>query len=103
MALIEVICNDRLGQKGERLFDSASSGDLADRPLLRRPVRVKCEYVAFVPFVVHPRHADSSRSSPSYSSDDTVGDLKKLVAAQTGTKPYAFFPLLLLFQDARES
>ncbi|GAA5980019.1 hypothetical protein JCM10908_001501 [Rhodotorula pacifica] len=40
MALIEIIANDRLGNK----------------------VRVKCD------------------------SDDTVGDLKKLIAAQTGTK-----------------
>ncbi|SGY35593.1 BQ5605_C002g01783 [Microbotryum silenes-dioicae] len=40
LALIEIIANDRLGQK----------------------VRVKCD------------------------SEDTVGDLKKLIAAQTGTK-----------------
>jgi ubiquitin-like protein 5 len=41
MAMIEVICNDRLGKK----------------------VRVKC------------------------NADDTIGDLKKMIAAQTGTRP----------------
>uniref|UniRef100_A0A5F8HJ91 Ubiquitin-like protein 5 n=1 Tax=Monodelphis domestica TaxID=13616 RepID=A0A5F8HJ91_MONDO len=41
-AMIEVVCNDRLGKK----------------------VRVKCKP----------------------STDDTIGDLKKLIAAQTGTR-----------------
>ncbi len=41
MAMIEVVCNDRLGKK----------------------VRVKC------------------------NADDTIGDLKKMIAAQTGTRP----------------
>ncbi|KAG0664238.1 ubiquitin-like modifier hub1 [Rhodotorula mucilaginosa] len=46
-ALIEVIANDRLGNKGE---------------------------------------SPSSCSFTRRDSDDTVGDLKKLIAAQTGTK-----------------
>lgn len=55
--MIEVILNDRVGKK----------------------IRVKCKY-------------DSSSSLTNFhlaifSLDDTVGDLKKLVALQIGTRP----------------
>ena len=58
MSLSQVIANDRLGRKGtsHRSFFSISG-----RNLDRFQVRVKC------------------------SPDDTVGDLKKLIAAQIGT------------------
>ncbi|KAG8722432.1 ubiquitin-like modifier hub1 [Ceratobasidium sp. 394] len=57
MPLIEVIANDRLGRKGK--YKPPSALPIPDH--FPRPVRVKC------------------------SPDDTVGDLKKLIAAQTGT------------------
>ena len=62
--MIEIIANDRLGRKGEclRPFTPCSNtggGGLIFQLFL--PVRVKC------------------------SPLDTVGDLKKLIAAQTGT------------------
>ncbi|KAG2076885.1 ubiquitin-like protein [Suillus decipiens] len=56
MPLIEVIANDRLGRKGEPT--QFHDPNPRSSNLL---VRVKC------------------------SPDDTVGDLKKLIAAQTGT------------------
>ena len=52
----QVIANDRLGRKGKLRCHSPVEG-----PADGSPVRVKC------------------------SPDDTVGDLKKLIAAQTGT------------------
>jgi len=67
--MIEVIANDRLGRKGSSFFStspsflSSSSSSPPSRPSSLSPtsVRVKC------------------------SPQDTVGDLKKLIAAQTGT------------------
>ena len=71
--MIEVICNDRLGKK----------------------VRVKAKYV----WHGRRRRRRSSSSSTTdgrdvggaarraHSPDDTIGDFKKLVAAQTGTAP----------------
>ncbi|CAE6509257.1 unnamed protein product [Rhizoctonia solani] len=59
MPLIEVIANDRLGRKGI-CHNTLAKIRMA---LIASPVRVKC------------------------SPDDTVGDLKKLIAAQTGTDP----------------
>jgi len=53
---MQVIANDRLGRKG----GPASSPD-SNPNSIDLPVRVKC------------------------SPNDTVGDLKKLIAAQTGT------------------
>ena len=54
----QVIANDRLGRKGTQtyIFQVCDS-----HSSMRSAVRVKC------------------------SPDDTVGDLKKLIAAQTGT------------------
>lgn len=58
--MIEIIANDRLGRKGARPLPSTfCPGPHADPSVLL--VRVKC------------------------SPTDTVGDLKKLIAAQTGT------------------
>ncbi|KAJ7074146.1 ubiquitin-like protein [Mycena amicta] len=57
MGLIEVIANDRLGRKGSR--HGAHNSHPTNQ--LNSSVRVKC------------------------SPEDTVGDLKKLIAAQTGT------------------
>ena len=51
----QVIANDRLGRKGQHVLHSRTASNLTSS------VRVKC------------------------SSEDTVGDLKKLIAAQTGT------------------
>ena len=70
--MIEITCNDRLGKK----------------------VRVKCKYPPSNTLICmstgHTRlgsvHEFSLTSKP-YSPDDTIGDLKKLVAAQTGTRP----------------
>ena len=60
MALIEVIANDRLGRKGkEGHWNFKGEVGLPSSTL----VRVKC------------------------SPEDTVGDLKKLIGAQTGTDP----------------
>jgi ubiquitin-like protein 5 len=56
--MIEVIANDRLGRKGKFPFSLLLISHKLTCPL---PVRVKC------------------------SPTDTVGDLKKLIAAQTGT------------------
>ncbi|GAB5567693.1 ubiquitin-like protein 5 [Prionailurus iriomotensis] len=54
--MIEVVCNDRLGKK----------------------VRVKCKY---------PPAAERQWFLGHLSlTDDTIGDLKKLIAAQTGTR-----------------
>jgi ubiquitin-like protein 5 len=60
--MIEVVLNDRLGKK----------------------VRVKCKYVIFIAshFFQTPYIFCLFRSP-----DDTIGDLKKLAAAQLGTKP----------------
>ncbi|KAG0345897.1 Ubiquitin-like 5 [Podila humilis] len=65
--MIEVVCNDRLGKK----------------------VRVKCKYVILSnclgrTFGMLSGHPQSSAIVVS-AGDDTVGDLKKLIAAQTGT------------------
>jgi ubiquitin-like protein 5 len=69
--MIEVVLNDRLGKK----------------------IRVKCKCVRVVSssssraldaFVPQKKTRLTSRAR---SEDDTVGDLKKLVAAQTGTRP----------------
>jgi ubiquitin-like protein 5 len=56
--MIEIILNDRVGKK----------------------IKVKCKYS--VKFVMIHRHKFVLRSL-----DDTIGDLKKLVALQIGTKP----------------
>ena len=62
--MIEVTCNDRLGKK----------------------IRVKCKCVARR--CTRSEHRAPSRvSPPARSTDDTVGDLKKLIAAQIGTRP----------------
>lgn len=58
ISLSQVIANDRLGRKGMLHHDIFST---PSRNSHRSQVRVKC------------------------SSEDTVGDLKKLIAAQTGT------------------
>lgn len=59
--MIEVVCNDRLGKK----------------------VRVKCKYGrdAFCFACIGVFLLLENACSP----DDTIGDLKKLIAAQTGT------------------
>lgn len=44
---------------------------------LGKKVRVKCKYVCFVIWAL------LTKASP----DDTIGDLKKLAAAQLGTRP----------------
>lgn len=62
MRLIEIIANDRLGRKGESFLYGIARESIADHSL-PDSVRVKC------------------------SPEDTVGDLKKLIAAQTGTSP----------------
>lgn len=62
MRMIEIIANDRLGRKGEWI--THERGKLSClRLFFPLIVRVKC------------------------SPDDTVGILKKLIAAQTGTQP----------------
>lgn len=66
--MIEIVVNDRLGKSAPRTqFRADEHLMLTDTALLfclaGRRVRVKCE------------------------PDDTVGDLKKLIAAQTGTRP----------------
>lgn len=66
MSMIEVVCNDRLGFVGCLLGRVQLAWGIvlmAGECHGRRKVRVKC------------------------NSDDTVGDLKKLIAAQTGTRP----------------
>jgi len=57
--MIEITCNDRLGKKVS-LDQKAIGNVLNSTP--KTQVRVKC------------------------NPDDTIGDLKKLIAAQTGTK-----------------
>ncbi|XP_024115578.1 ubiquitin-like protein 5 [Oryzias melastigma] len=61
--MIEVICNDRLGKK----------------------VRVKCKYPSVKSCDWFSMAAKCSSTS-LHSSEDTIGDLKKLIAAQTGTR-----------------
>ena len=82
--MIEVVLNDRLGKK----------------------IRVKCKCVGDPRVVAPPRAIARARAAarrstnhsfprlirssllpPTRSEDDTIGDLKKLVAAQTGTRP----------------
>lgn len=65
LEIVKVIANDRLGRKGRHIY-IANALEMYSRSLLCamwQTVRVKC------------------------SPDDTVGDLKKLIAAQTGTNP----------------
>ncbi|KFO28740.1 Ubiquitin-like protein 5 [Fukomys damarensis] len=67
--MIEVVCNDRLGKK----------------------VRVKCKYPSTVEGqwslgVLGTRQPPTTYLSVCRSTDDTIGDLKKLIAAQTGTR-----------------
>ena len=61
--MIEVILNDRLGKK----------------------IRVKCKCAPRLsPYAIFPPFAPALTRMIPCSEDDTVGDLKKLVAAQTG-------------------
>ncbi len=68
--MIEVVLNDRLGKK----------------------IRIKCKYVAWCMSVAHTDNTNTDNTTQHiphipHSEDDTIGDLKKLVAAQTGTRP----------------
>jgi hypothetical protein len=74
--MIEVIANDRLGGKGA----SALAHSFV-RLLNRTAVRVKCSCA--LARSVHP----VLPADRPHSANDTVGDLKKLIAAQKGTKP----------------
>ena len=56
--MIEVVCNDRLGKKVDVSFYGLVYARAGDLLLTRAQVRVKC------------------------NADDTIGDLKKLIAAQ---------------------
>ncbi|KAH8348227.1 hypothetical protein KR084_005595 [Drosophila pseudotakahashii] len=57
--MIEITCNDRLGKK---VSSEPNACDTLLHSAFHLQVRVKC------------------------NPDDTIGDLKKLIAAQTGTK-----------------
>ena len=61
--MITVICNDRLGKK----------------------VRVKCEYLLLSFFSNEALRWMTEETDFCFSSNDKVGDLKMLIAAQTGT------------------
>ncbi len=70
--MIEVILNDRLGKKVRMLHACARTARCRKKPV------EKGEH--------HPP-APPSQVRVKCNEDDTIGDLKKLVAAQTGTRP----------------
>lgn len=82
VSMIEVTANDRLGGKGKTVFlPVCCSLKLTHR----HAVRVKCRWDTepLFPKVYHEADMPPALGSP----DDTIGDLKKLIAAQKGTKP----------------
>lgn len=91
--MIEVICNDRLGKKIRVKCKCVMAGVAASRwgapggcrKQAGRIARSSLGSWSFLP----------PASLPSCSPDDTVGDLKKLIAAQTGAltlQTWARFP-----------
>lgn len=101
--MIEVVLNDRLGKKirvkckcgpvpsGRRRRTRAKATEaVASRRWLacsRAGVRA-CTLTHVLSYAPPTRHEPHSRCRiRTCSEDDTVGDLKKLVAAQTGTRP----------------
>ena len=100
--MIEITCNDRLGKKvrvkckyvlfrvpsvfpntkfvsKERSACLTRVQTLTDHPYMPTTHRVHRPPIT-------PTASTASISLPLSSGDDTIGDLKKLVAAQTGTK-----------------
>jgi len=82
--MIEVVLNDRLGKKIRVKCKCVTTNPprrVAPPPAPIFPPRWAPPTLAELnPLTVNPH-------SPTNSEDDTIGDLKKLVAAQTGTRP----------------
>lgn len=88
--MIEVICNDRLGKKIRVKCNPGTSvlccTCTCETCVMLRlcPKSSPSSTPAAVGCSLPPAH---QRKFPPAHADDTVGDLKKLLAAQTGTRP----------------
>jgi len=78
--MIEVICNDRLGKKIRVKCNPGAQQAAYMLSIAPRPTHARAHAL--------PAHSPAPHYPPTRppDADDTVGDLKKLLAAQTGTR-----------------